>query len=185
MYRTHPVDSGESTGQLYLHFEMFLKPREWASFAYKISIDSIILKLVNLCAQLFFGHCFERQTLECEICWRNSSQKRRIYVDLASLHYWSVAILLSRRHWNKYILKSVVWRTLVKFRKASVGHKQADLWSSHESLTTKQMQSMSVSFKCIKGWKEKYWNIFLGGKGRKVEKQKSNPEDASCSKYQT
>ena len=59
---------GESTDQLYLHWEMFLKPREWASFAYKISIDSIILKLVNLCAQLFFGHCFERRTLECEIC---------------------------------------------------------------------------------------------------------------------
>ena len=127
------------------------------------------------------------------ICWLSiTSLLKCCYFETS--YYWAVIflrscvtkqVLLSRRHWNQYILKSGLWGTLVKFRKASVGHKQADLWSSHESLTTKQMQSMSVSFKCIKGWKEKYWNIFLGGKGRKVEKQKSNPEDASCSKYQT
>jgi len=45
LYPCTETHRGESTDQLYLHWEMFLKPREWASFACKISIDSITLKL--------------------------------------------------------------------------------------------------------------------------------------------
>ena len=53
LYPCTETHRGESTDQLYLHWEMFLKPREWASFACKISIDSITLKLFFITRQQY------------------------------------------------------------------------------------------------------------------------------------